>query len=295
MNQIESYNARFPLPPDPRELASWVNQIEGYNARFSLPQDPRELASWVNQIESYKARFSLLQDPRGRVARAVTRRDSHRFRTCRFPATGSSDEGLASCESRIRWRGSSRSGYRCRVCVCLATFAIRRGCGYTVSNFWEFVVFPSNGPITVRPYRVPGPKHVFPSLHGVPTERVPPLLRYYGAVRLLTTSLCAPFPSRSDTTLDSLVRSGPSRTEGSGLELLTRYLHPGSWRGCDRSLTFLGNPCVPMLCSPTLVGPVDQALQPTDAAPSLKLGRGLTTLRISRLNRTASALAVYAS
>ena len=39
-----------------------------------------------------------------------------------------------------------------------------------------------------------------------------------------------------------------------------------------------------MLCSPTPVGPVDQAIQSTDAAPSLKLGRGLTTLRISRLN-----------
>jgi hypothetical protein len=115
-------------------------------------------------------------------------------------------------------------------------------------------------------------------------------------MRLLhRTSRRTRFPSHGDTTLGSLFRSWPPRTEGPGLELFTRYLHPVSGvdtAGLSRSWGIL-------MCSCYALRPrQDPRARPSrlaDSAPALKPRRRLPALWISRLDRTASALAVYAS
>ena len=57
---------------------------------------------------------------------------------------------------------------------------------------------------------------------------------------------------------------------------------------------FLGNPAVPVPCSPTPAGPTHQAITCVGAAPAMSQRR-LPREIISGLNRTALALAVYAS
>jgi hypothetical protein len=60
------------------------------------------------------------------------------------------------------------------------------------------------------------------------------------------------------------------------------------------SPTFLGNPIVLLPCSPTPAGPTHQAMQCAGAAPAVSTTKAPTFV-LSRLNHTASALAVYAS
>jgi hypothetical protein len=139
-------------------------------------------------------------------------------------------------------------------------------------------------------------RRVFPSLHGVPTDRSSPASSVlWGGATPAHTSRRTRLPSHGDTThwLAGSLPSPANRGDGPGV---VRPVSPaGNLRGCSRSLTFLGNPVVRVLCSSTPVGPADQAIQPADAAPASSQGEGSSQLRISRLNRTASALAVYAS
>ena len=79
------------------------------------------------------------------------------------------------------------------------------------------------------------------------------------------------------------------------LELVTRYLRPGfrQWKRQDL-LRSWGTPTVLLPCSPTPVGPTHQAMQCVGAAPAMSTAKA-PAKQLSRLNHTASALAVYAS
>ena len=79
------------------------------------------------------------------------------------------------------------------------------------------------------------------------------------------------------------------------LELITRYLRPGlgRWKRQDL-LRSWGTPIVLLPCSSTPVGPTHQAMQCVGAAPDLSTTKAPAFV-LSRLNHTASALAVYAS
>jgi hypothetical protein len=91
------------------------------------------------------------------------------------------------------------------------------------------------------PPAVPSPINSFlpPSLHGVPTARVPPLLRYYGAMRLLAARLAALRFLR--TAMPRLVRCfalGP-REPGSRARSWSPGVSRRDWgRGCARSHRF---------------------------------------------------------
>ena len=87
----------------------------------------------------------------------------------------------------------------------------------------------------------------------------------------------------------------PSAAVGGLRELVTRYLQPGScrWKRQDL-LRSWGTPIVLLPCSPTPVGPTHQAIQCVGAAPAVSTAKAPAFV-LSRLNHTASALAVYAS
>ena len=67
----------------------------------------------------------------------------------------------------------------------------------------------------------------------------------------------------------------------------------GQWKRQDL-LRSWGTPIVLLPCSPTPVGPTHQAVQCVGAAPAVSTTRAPAFV-LSRLNHTASALAVYAS
>jgi hypothetical protein len=107
----------------------------------------------------------------------------------------------------------------------------------------------------------------------------------------------ASFPSLGDTTRSARVSPARGRTlpHASLLELVTRYLLPECcrWKRQDL-LRSWGTPIVLLPCSSTPVGPTHQAMQCVGAAPDLSNTKAPAFV-LSRLNHTASALAVYAS
>ena len=120
---------------------------------------------------------------------------------------------------------------------------------------------------------------------------------YQGAVTSCRPSRRASFPSLGGTTRALGFRSprGRALPRASVLELFpgTSRREMGQWRRQDL-LRSWGTPLVLLPCSPTPAGPVHQALRCTGAAPALSTTKA-PALRLSRLNHTASALAVYAS
>jgi len=105
-------------------------------------------------------------------------------------------------------------------------------------------------------------------------------------------------PSLDGTRPCACVRASMIRRRSSGLELLG-LAAPRQY--CERETAglpkFLRNPCVPMPCSSTPARPTHQAVvRCVGTAPALEPRRRLSAMmKISGLNRTASALAVYAS
>jgi len=107
----------------------------------------------------------------------------------------------------------------------------------------------------------------------------------------------ASFPSLGDTTQALVFRPprGRALPWAGLLELVTRYLRPGigQWRRQDL-LRSWGTPIVLLPCSSTPAGPTHQAMQCVGAAPDLSTTKAPAFV-LSRLNHTASTLAVYAS
>jgi hypothetical protein len=142
------------------------------------------------------------------------------------------------------------------------------------------------------------PLAVFPSLHGVLLGRVPPLLRYYeDAKPPCHPSRRTSFPSLGDTRdvpraslpSDPEVPAGRAWSLGSALPL------PMLSRETTGFPTFLRNPPVHLPCSPTPVGPTPPGRRgDADAALATSTAKA-PARKLSRLNHTASAPAVYAS
>src|SRR3990172_13064887 len=133
---------------------------------------------------------------------------------------------------------------------------------------------------------------------GSSAVQVPRLPRYYqGAMTSGRPFRRASFPSLGDTTRALVFRPRTAeRCRGrvswswspgtSGREI-------GQWRRQDL-LRSWGTPIVLLPCSSTPVGPAHQAIQCVGAAPDLSTTKAPAFV-LSRLNHTASALAVYAS
>jgi len=130
----------------------------------------------------------------------------------------------------------------------------------------------------------PGPE--FPWFHGTTkcSDFLPPLSPRFVAFAWRYHPSARVSPARGR----ALSRAGI-------LELVTRYLRPGCcrWRRQDL-LRSWGTPIVFLPCSPTPAGPTHQAMQCVGAAPTASTAKA-PALKLSRLNHTASALAVYAS
>ena len=149
-------------------------------------------------------------------------------------------------------------------------------------------MFPSNGLITRRPASLPrvqvgasSPASTVLSgrydfLPPVPPHFVSFAWRYHPSARVS--------PAR-----------GRALPWAGLLELVTRYLRPGigQWRRQDL-LRSWGTPIVLLPCSSTPVGPTHQAMQCIGVAPAVSTAKAPAFV-LSRLNHTASALAVYAS
>ena len=133
---------------------------------------------------------------------------------------------------------------------------------------------------------------------GSSSVQVPRLPRYYqGAMTSCRPSRRTSFPSLGGTTQAFVFRPhAAERIRGrvswswspgiSGRDV-------GQWRRQDL-LRSWGTPIVLLPCSSTPVGPTHQAMQCVGAAPDLSTTRAPAFV-LSRLNHTASALAVYAS
>ena len=124
-------------------------------------------------------------------------------------------------------------------------------------------MFPSDGLVTRHPLSV------FPSLRRVAAGGLPRFQRYYeGAVTSCRPSRRASFPSLGGTT-DALAEFAPGRGEcaHSSLELVTRYLQPGYFRGDDRISYVLGEPrcAFALLSDPGRADPI-RPLRWADAA-----------------------------
>jgi hypothetical protein len=107
----------------------------------------------------------------------------------------------------------------------------------------------------------------------------------------------ASLPSLGGTTQSARVSPARGRAlpQAGLLELVTRYLQPGKsrWKRQDL-LRSWGTPIVLLPCSSTPVGPTHQAMRCVGAAPAVSTTKAPAFV-LSRLNHTASALAVYAS
>ena len=145
------------------------------------------------------------------------------------------------------------------------------------------------------PVRGPVTQHVFPFLHGVPTERVPPLLRYYGAVRLLThVSLRSGFLRGAIPRWIRWFAPDPRKRR-----VRPGVANPVSPPGTVAWMRQVSHVPGESSCAYAMLSDPGGTRGPGHSAhrrgPLTQARKGLTTLRISRLNRTASALAVYAS
>jgi hypothetical protein len=166
--------------------------------------------------------------------------------------------------------------------------AIRWPCVDTPWQVRTSQVFPSSGLVTRRPASLPrvldgasSPASAVLSgrydfLPSIPPRFVSFAWRYHPSARVS--------PARGR----ALPRAGL-------LELVTRYLRPGKrqWKRQDL-LRSWGTPMVLLPCSSTPVGPTHQAMQCVGAAPAVSTTKAPAFV-LSRLNHTASALAVYAS
>ena len=166
--------------------------------------------------------------------------------------------------------------------------AIRRCYGDTQWEFDASQVLPSNGRVTRRPASLPrvqdGASSPASSVLSGRYDFLPPVSPRFVAFawRYHPSARISPAPR-------------PSAAAGGLRELVTRYLQPGScrWKRQDL-LRSWGTPIVLLPCSPTPVGPTHQAMQCVGAAPAVSTAKAPAFV-LSRLNHTASALAVYAS
>src|SRR5712671_1369613 len=163
----------------------------------------------------------------------------------------------------------------------------------TISSSDALGMFPPSRPTTRRP--LPSP---FPG-NRVPVVRVPLLRRYYETLRLpvvlpavlrflrLAVPLLAPV---------FVSPQGPAPAKGPGTfgsgSSTTPAFKEMETTGSPR---FLENPDVPLPCSPTPAGPTHQAISMRRHGPRSGNDEGSKREVISGLNRTASALTVYAS
>ena len=135
-----------------------------------------------------------------------------------------------------------------------------------------------------------------PSLHRVPVGPVPLLPRYYDALRLPTVHSAALRFLRLAVPRGRLrfAPAGHKRQPPAGQAIFMARLRPYLHVETAGPPTFLGNPLC--LC-PALRPRRDQRTRPfgTSARPPLIPRRRPPRLELSRLNHTASALAVYAS
>ena len=125
-------------------------------------------------------------------------------------------------------------------------------------------------------------------------RRVPPARRYYGTLRIPPS-----FPPRlitPDGYCPMRLRSLPwTRRRSRAWSFRVWQPHANCGQRRTDTLKFPGSPSVPLPCSPTPAGPLRQAIRRSDAAPAAATARAPTIRRLSGLNHTASALAVYAS
>jgi len=172
--------------------------------------------------------------------------------------------------------------------ICFANRAIRCCRVDTISESDVSVMFPSNGLITRRPASLPrvlgGASSPASSVLSGRYDFLPPISPRFVAFAWRYHSSARVSPAR-----------GRALPRAALLELVTRYLLPGGgqWRRQDL-LRSWGTPIVLLPCSPTPAGPTHQAMQCVGAAPDLSTTKAPACV-LSRLNHTASALAVYAS
>src|ERR1700722_5700022 len=149
---------------------------------------------------------------------------------------------------------------------------------------------PPGSPRWVRPCAAPFPP-------PGPSRQVPRLRRYYGAVRLPvplsldSVAFAQPYPAAQL----SFAPSGPGYPTA-GQELISRSPSRQNTRGDKRGLP--GSPTTLMSFCPVLRPRQDQhhqAIQCADMAPAMSTTKAPTIIQLSRLNHTASGLAVYAS
>ena len=130
-----------------------------------------------------------------------------------------------------------------------------------------------------------------------PSRQVPRLRRYYSAVRLpVSLSLdSVAFAQQYPAAQLSFAPSGPGYPTA-GQELISRSPSRQNTRGDKRGLP--GSPTTLMSFCPVLRPRQDQhhqAIQCADMAPAMSTTKAPTIIQLSRLNHTASGLAVYAS
>jgi hypothetical protein len=173
--------------------------------------------------------------------------------------------------------------------ACFASAAIRCCFVDTGSGSKAPAMFPSNGSATRRPLSSPGS-----------AGAVPLVPRYYGALRFPTGRPAAlRFLRPAVTTPRVCIRHSDQarrRLGARGFRVWQPRTEPVSKdvETVGRP-KFLGNPAVPMPCSLTPAGPQPSSLDDGSAWPSHASRRRLPREVISGLNRTALALAVYAS
>ena len=145
-------------------------------------------------------------------------------------------------------------------------------------------MFPSNGLVTpAAPFPPPGPSEWFPGLDGTMrrSDSRPSLsLRFvaFASRYHRRVHVCSLRPGRTIVGSGELVFRVPSRNVG----------------GNDRGSQVPGDPRVPWPCSQTPAGPCTPGHTAHRAVPAADK-RGSRKSDFSRLNRTASGLAVYAS
>jgi hypothetical protein len=153
-------------------------------------------------------------------------------------------------------------------------------------------VFPGLGP------NIRHPLSVFSFPPPGPAGPVPRLRRYYEGA---TTSCCpsrrTSFPSLGDTSgVHSLCSLPGGRVHRQGLELVTRYLRPGSRRGGNRSSQVPGEPQSSVCHVPNRRRQdcLHQTIKCSSVAPGHQKARA-PTKGLSTLHSMAFGLAAYAS
>ena len=147
--------------------------------------------------------------------------------------------------------------------------------------------------VSQQRFHVPTPR--FPPLG--PPGAVPQLPRYYqGATTSCRPSRRASFPSLGGTTVHSFVSLPADECRRRGLELVTRYPRPGCCRGDDRISQVPGEPRLSVCPCSSDPGRTDRIrpLRCRSVAPGMRTTKA-PAKGLSRLNRMAFGLAVYAS